>query len=499
MAEPLQLSKVTRYLTRWIDLKWLMLFNVVFPVFVLAMDSSSLFILLPRLAEEFNTDASTIIWIAMSHCIVSGGLLLILGRLGDAGGKSTFIILGTIIFAIGTCFAPLSPNIFAFIAIRLFIGIGYAFTMSNREALLTMAFPQDQKGLAIGIQGIGIGIGLGLGPLLAGIFLEVFSWQSFLWVMALAGWLAVLFSLVLLPRDSRTSRSSINVYQAILLFVTLSSFIIMLNQSARVGLTNPLTLGSAATGLTSLLCFVLVQKNTIGSVIDFDLFKSRAYSLGLIMLLALYLITNAAIAITPFLLIHGFGYSATKTGLLSSLFHAVRLVCSPLTGWLWARISSNPLWLGGNLTLIAGLFLSGMADGTANPTLMIFGGFSLIGWGTAMIETTSGSVVVASTNSNRLGSASASIATFRQIGLGLGSTLGMAMFVLISSYLTGTSAAEIAPHTVTQSALISSINAALFICGAVAIVVTLFMLVYWKQLDREIGPILVALRKPHTG
>ena len=63
MAEPLQLSKVTRYLTRWIDLKWLMLFNVVFPVFVLAMDSSSLFILLPRLAEEFNTDASTIIWI----------------------------------------------------------------------------------------------------------------------------------------------------------------------------------------------------------------------------------------------------------------------------------------------------------------------------------------------------------------------------------------------------------------------------------------------------
>ena len=499
MTEAFQLSRVTRYLTRWIDLKWLMLFNVVFPVFVLAMDSSSLFILLPRLAEEFNTDASTIIWVAMSHCIVSGGLLLILGRIGDAGGKSRFIILGTFIFAIGTCFAPLSPNVFILIAIRLFIGIGYAFTMSNRDALLTMAFPKDQKGLAIGIQGIGIGIGLGLGPLLAGIFLEQFSWQLFLWFMSLAGWLAVLFSLVLLPRDSRTSRSKINVYQALLLFLTLSSFIVMLNQSARVGLTNPVTIGSAATGLTGLLCFLLVRKNTIGSVIDFDLFKSKAYSLGLIMLLDLYLITNAAIAITPFLLIHGFGYSAIKTGLLSTLFHGIRLFCSPLTGWLWARVSSNLLWLLGNLTLIAGLFLSGIADGTFSPTLIIFAGFTLIGWGTAMIETTSGSVVVVSTNSNRLGSASASIATFRQVGLGLGSTLGMAMFVLISSYLTGTNAAEIAPHTVTQSALISSINTALFICGAIAIVVTLFMLLYWRQLDREIDPILAALRKPSNG
>ena len=181
-------------------------------------------ILLPRLAEEFNTDASTIIWVAMSHCIVSGALLLILGRIGDAGGISRVIILGTFIFAIGTCFAPLSPNVFILIAIRLFIGIGYAFTMSNRDALLTMAFPKDQKGLAIGIQGIGIGIGLGLGPLLAGIFLEQFSWQLFLWFMSLAGWLAVLFSLVLLPRDSRTSRSKINVYQALLLFLTPVSY-----------------------------------------------------------------------------------------------------------------------------------------------------------------------------------------------------------------------------------------------------------------------------------
>lgn len=496
MPESLQLSTVTRYLTRWIDLKWLVLFNVVFPVFVLAMDSSSLFILLPSLAEEFNTDASTIIWVGMSHCVVSGGLLLTFGRLGDAGGKSRFIILGTIIFAIGTCFAPLSPNILSLIAIRLFIGIGYALTMSNRDALLTMAFPQDQKGLAIGIQGVGIGIGLALGPLLAGIFVEILSWQAFFWVMAFVAWLAVLFSLILLPRDSRTLRSNINIYQAMLLFLTLSSAIIMLNQSARIGFINPLTLGSSATALTSLLCFLVIQKNTIRPVIDFALFKSKAYSLGLTVLLAMYLITNAAIAITPFLLIHGFGYSVTKTGVLSSLLHGIRLVCSPITGWLWARVSSNSLWLVGNLTLIAGLFLSGIADGSTNPTLIIFGGFTLIGWGTAMIETTSGSVVVASTNSDRLGSASASIATFRQIGLGLGSTLGMAMFVLLSSQLTGTSAADITPHTITQSALISSINTTLFSCGAIAIFVTLFMLLYWKQLDKEIAPILVSFRKP---
>ena len=498
MREPLRPPKVTRYLTRWIDLKWLTLFNVVFPTFVLAMDSSSLFILLPTLAEEFNTDASTIVWVGMSHCVVSGGLLLIFGRLGDAGGKSRLIILGSIIFAIGTCLAPLAPNIFVLILIRLFIGIAYALTMSNRDAILAMSFPQNQKGLAIGIQGVGIGIGLALGPFLAGILVEVLSWQAFFWVMALVAWLAVLFSVVLLPRDSRVSKSNINIYQAILLFLTLSSAIVMLNQSARVGLTNPLTLGSAVTVLTSLVCFIVVHKNTVRPVVDFTLFKSSVYSLGLTVLLAMYLVTNAAVAITPFLLIYGFGYSATKTGMLSTLLHGIRPICSPLTGWLWARMSSNPLWLVGHITLIAGLFLSGVADGSANPSLIIIGGFTLIGWGTAMIETTSGSIVLATTSSNRLGLASASIATFRQIGLGLGSTFGVAMFVLISSQLTNTSASSITPHTITQSVLISSINNTLFICGVIAGLVTLFMLIFWKPLNKEISSVLLPLRKPRN-
>jgi MFS family permease len=448
------------------------------------------------LAEEFNTDASTIIWIGMSHLVVSGGLLLIFGRLGDAGGKSRLFILGSIIFAIGTCLAPLAPSVLVLIMIRMFVGVGYALIMSNRDALLTMTFPQKQKGLAIGLQGIGLGLGLALGPLLAGIFVEVLSWQAVFWCIAPIAWFAALLTLIVLPRDGKVSKSDINIYQAMLLFLTLSSAIVMLNQSVRIGLTNPLTLGSALIGLTSLLCFLAVQKNTQKSIIDFTLFKSKVYSLGLTVLLAIYLVTNATAAITPFLLIHGFGYSATKTGLLSSLLHGIRPICSPITGWLWARMSSNPLWLVGNIILIGGIFLSGIAGNSSNPTLVIFGGFTLIGWGTAMIETTSGSTILATTDSNRLGSASASVATFRQIGLALGSTFGMAMFVLITAQLTGTNASDITPHTITQSTLISSINTTLFICGAIAVLVTLFMLLYWKPLDKEITSLLFPLKKP---
>ena len=145
MQEQLYLSKVASYLTQWINVKWLILFTVVFTIFVTAIDSTSLWILLPTLAEEFDTDASTIIWVGMSHLVVSGGLLLIFGRLGDAGGKSWLFILGSIIFAIGTCLAPLAPNIVVLISVRLFVGVAYALIMSNRDALLTMTFPQKQK------------------------------------------------------------------------------------------------------------------------------------------------------------------------------------------------------------------------------------------------------------------------------------------------------------------------------------------------------------------
>ena len=498
IQEQLYLSKVASYLTQWIKPKWLILFTVVFTIFVTAIDSTSLWILLPTLAEEFDTDASIIIWVGMSHLVVSGGLLLIFGRLADAGGKSWLFILGTIIFAIGTCLAPLAPNIFVLISIRLFMGVAYALIMSNRDALLTMTFPQKQKGLAIGLQGIGLGSGLALGPFLAGIFIEIVGWQAVFWFIAPIAWFSVLLTLILLPRDGRISKSNINVYQAILLFLALSSTIIMLNQSARIGLTNPLTITSAMTSFTSVVCFFVVQNNTRRPVIDFTLFKSKVYSLGLTVLLAMYLVTNATAAITPFLLIHGFGYSATKTGMLSSLLHGIRPVCSPITGWLWAKMSSNPLWLIGNLILIGGLFLSGIADGSANSTLIIFSGFTLIGWGTAMIETTSGSIILATTHSNRLGSASASVATFRQIGLALGSTFGMAMFVLLSSQLTGLNASEITPHTITASAVISALSTTLLICGVIAVLVTLLMLLWWKPLNKEIASALFPSKKPQN-
>ena len=91
--QQLQLPNIALYLTRWIDVKWLILLTVVFTIFVTAIDSTQLFILLPTLAETFDTDASIIIWVGMSHLVVSGGLLLIFGRLGDTGGKSQLFIL----------------------------------------------------------------------------------------------------------------------------------------------------------------------------------------------------------------------------------------------------------------------------------------------------------------------------------------------------------------------------------------------------------------------
>ena len=494
MNQQLQLPHIALYLTRWIDLKWLILLTVVFTIFVTAIDSTQLFILLPTLAETFDTDASIIIWVGMSHLVVSGGLLLIFGRLGDAGGKSQLFILGSIIFAIGYSLAPFATSIYMLIAIRLFVGIGYALVMSNRDAILTMTFPQNQKGIAIGLQGIGLGLGLALGPFLAGIFIEIWGWQAVFLCIAPVAWFAVLLCFALLPRDGVISASNLNIYQAISLFLILSSAITTLNQSARIGVAHPLTLGSIITGLAGLMIFILLHKKALHPIIDFQLFKSCIYSLGLTVLLAMYLVSNAAAAITPFLLIHGLGYSATKTGMLSSLLHGIRPICSPITGWLWTRITSNTLWLVGNTTLITGVFISGFAESSTDPTVMIFTGFTLIGWGTAMIETTSGSIILATTDNSRLGSASASIATFRQIGLALGSTFGMAMFVLLSAQMADIPASSLTPHTITTSVLVSAISNTLFACGSISILITVIMLIYWKPLNKEISSLLFQMK-----
>ena len=145
--------------------KWVVLTIVSLGTILTTLDGGMVQVGYPALAKAFNLDPSDILWVTVSFWITSVGLMLTLGWIGDVAGRKNMFVLGFLIFSIALISASLSQYFWQLIVSRILQGVGSALLLSNLNALITTAFPEEERGTAIGISGGVVGVGLTVGPL----------------------------------------------------------------------------------------------------------------------------------------------------------------------------------------------------------------------------------------------------------------------------------------------------------------------------------------------
>lgn len=158
---------------RGIPYKWLALLTVSIGTFMGTLDASIVNISFPRLTEVFDTEPSVVLWVSVVYLLVSVGLMLALGNLGDVFGRKRIYILGFAVFTVGLILCSLSQNILQLILARIVQGIGGAMTIALSTAIVTAAFPSEERGRALGIVGSVVSAGLLTGPVFGGLLLDM--------------------------------------------------------------------------------------------------------------------------------------------------------------------------------------------------------------------------------------------------------------------------------------------------------------------------------------
>src|SRR5664279_3970173 len=144
------------------DYKWIVLSNTTLGVLIATINSSILLIALPDIFRGLNIDplapgnSSYLLWLIMGYLVVTAVLVVSFGRLGDMYGRVRMYNAG---FAIFTIFSVLltatwltgTPGVLWLIVMRIFQGVGGALLIGNSNAIITDAFPADQRGLALGL------------------------------------------------------------------------------------------------------------------------------------------------------------------------------------------------------------------------------------------------------------------------------------------------------------------------------------------------------------
>src|SRR3989304_3159442 len=143
---------------------------------MLILDANIVAVALPILSQAFQVDASTVLWVGLAYLLVATGLLLAWGQLGDAWGRKRVYITGFLVFTLGLGLCSLARGIPELLLYRVIQAAGGAMTMAMGYAIVTSAFPSQERGKAIGRLGTAVGVGLTLGPPLGGFLLDRFDW-----------------------------------------------------------------------------------------------------------------------------------------------------------------------------------------------------------------------------------------------------------------------------------------------------------------------------------
>ena len=427
--------------------KWLVLFAIGLGFLMNTVDVSITNIALPELGKVFGVDPSVILWVSVANFLASIGLTLTLGSLGDAIGRKQVFLTGFLVFSVGLAIAPLSTTLAMLILGRIIQGIGQAMVISNGDALLVSAFPASERGRALGLENVFIGLGLALGPLLGGLMLDLWGWQSLFYTRLPFMTAFFVFGLLVLRADRQEGRHvRFDFFGAITFFGFISGFLLALNRGPQTGWTDPLIVGLGTLGIVLFIVFMYIESRARMPVLeihrgarfiwerlpvlDLSLFRNRLFSASNSANALQFLSQGAIILLLPFFLLDGRGFTASQAGLILLTFPVVRLVIAPMAGLIADRLSARLVSTIG-LIVMTGAYLGLRSVGLDTPVAFLVALLLTEGAGISIFEPSNNSAILGAVPSGRLGTASGMIATVRQISQATGIAVAGTLYAVI--------------------------------------------------------------------
>ena len=408
--------------------KWKALGTVAMGTIMAAMDMSIVNLAFPTLTRVFNTDLATVLWVTLAYVLVNVSIMLIIGRVSDFLGRRRIYVLGISIFSLGILASALAQSIGQLIFFRCLQAVGGAMIISCGAAIVTEAFPEKEMGKGLGFLGVAVSIGFICGPMVGGLLLDWMDWRAVFYMRFPVGFITVLMAVFLLEKDQGSpGKIRVDLVGAFASSAGLLCLVFGLNQIRKLGAGSAWVWLSIGTGFFFLVIFTLFESRTDDPIVDLSLFKNRDFSSATGSLFLTFVAAPAFILIMPFYLIEGLGLSPSTAGLFFAVNSTVTMLIGPASGWLSDRFGSR--WfsgLGSGLMAVSFFLMRGfdLEVGFTEIVLVL----ALLGVGIGMFQAPNNSSIMAAVPRNHLGTASALIATIRQVGLSLGMALAGTLF-----------------------------------------------------------------------
>ncbi|MDS1114365.1 MFS transporter [Gordonia westfalica] len=437
--------------------KWIALSNTTLGMLIATINSSIVLIALPDIFRGIHLNplepqnTSYLLWMMMGFLVVTAVLVVSFGRLGDMFGRARMYNLGFLIFTISSIFLAVtwfdgSSAAIWLIFWRVIQGIGGAFLMANSSAILTDAFPTEQRGLALGINGVAAISGSFLGLLVGGVLAPI-NWHLIFLVSVPFGVLGTIWAYLKLEDTGVRKHAAMDWWGNVTFAVGLVAVLVGITYGIQpygdsaMGWTSPMVLSCLIGGTLVLAAFVVIETRVAEPLFNLHLFANRSFTFGNIANL-MASIGRGGLQFILIIWLQGIwlpqhGYTFEKTPLWAAIYMVPMtvgfLLIAPISGALSDRMGTKWFTTTG-MVITAGTF----AALVALPVDFSYPAFAIIlllnGIGMGLFSSPNRAEVMNSLPVDARGSGSGMMTTFQNAAMVL--SIGLFFSLMISGLAT---------------------------------------------------------------
>ncbi|MBV9606349.1 MAG: DHA2 family efflux MFS transporter permease subunit [Solirubrobacterales bacterium] len=417
--------------------KWIALVVLCAGFLMIILDQTIVNVALPSIQTDLHFSQSNLAWVINAYLIAFGGLLLLVGRLGDLIGRRRIFLAGLTVFTTASLVCGLADDKGLLIGARFVQGVGGAMTSAVILGMIVTMFQRpSEQAKAIGVYSFVAAAGGAIGLLAGGVLTQAINWHWIFFVNLPIGVATGILSTRLLPNDDGIGlEKGADAPGAVLLVASLMLAVYTIVEASTYGWGSARTLGFGAVAVALLAGFIGRQATAANPLIPLRIFRSRTVTVANLMQALMVAGIFGMFFLGALYLQRVLHYDAIEVG-LAFLPVALGIAGMSLrfTAQLMMRFGAKPTLLAGLALVAAGLVVFRSAPVNAAYVTDLLPVMLLLGVGAGLVFPSLMTLAMSGATPEDSGLASGLVNTTQQVG----GALGLAVLATLATTRTGT-------------------------------------------------------------
>ena len=411
---------------------------------LVVLDISVVNTALPTIGRSLSLSGGQLQWLVTAYLMMSGGGLLLGGRIADLMSRRNVFLTGLSVFTTASLVSGFATSGTELIAARAAQGVAAALLTPSALSLVMTTYAGDQRKKGLALWGAVGSLGVAVGVLLGGAITTAASWEFIFWINGPIGVVALVVGTQVVPRNT-TSRASVTQFDlpgAVTVIGGLAALVYALGASGAHGWASPQTLGGLAASGLLIAAFLTVERRAAAPLFPPHIWRLNTLVFGTTVMLGVTGILVGSVFLTSIFVQTVLGFTALQAGVAFLPFAFAITVGTVVARHLLAHASPRTIATAGLLVVAgAAAVLSTASDGSAYAT-GVLPGFVALGVGVGMVFVPVSVTSMTGIPTSHAGLASGFLMTGHEVGAALGVAVLSAVATTAGSLTTPPGAAD---------------------------------------------------------